>query len=642
MNKFILSVFLFLALNASLVYTSSANNPTISLINFQKLFDSSKQQIGSLDLGTAFYSFKGSQLLNDNQTPQVQQELCNLAKTKVDKSSIESIFYATSLASLAQNCQLQVSDFQLTITASSSSSSLVDLYYYVNTALNLKQQIDVKKINKQVLDALKADSSILNQAYALNIAYYLNENEKPFYNNIEDLLDQADEVDKNFLQYEGGVSVTCLVLEGIFNLCEKLKQIPPKFDQTRLTKFTNYLISKRYPTNPKTAYFLLRASLKLTNNQFYIPVVANRLSSIGISLTQPNLLIGLTNIIGTQIKQVQFNLEATSSKAQKSNGQALFSTKKTFTSKSSDGTTFELKLVEQTEPIADFYLVVLNIVPKVADKRFYLLENTVEVKATTKISINDIEAGIADRDQSAPKLNKVKENIKLKLEGDQQSKFYLKFSVALKSKGTPFEVHQAFVRFTHSLTKREIIFLAQLANNKYSAEVDLAKNAKNFRQMSGQYSVDLVIADTLVENPQTISVADLKLQFIEDSITNQQDNKANLYSKKPEIKHLFRPNEPTPPTIVSSTFALLCIAPVVLMFLLWIKIGFNFSRFSFSLSGIIFHATLALIFGLYYCYWIKLNMFTTVKYLTILSGVALFFGNRLLSSLASQNKEKKN
>lgn len=271
MNRFTFSFLLLLAIIINASHASSTNNPTISLINFQKLFDSSKQQIGSLDLATAFYSFKGSQLLNENQTPQVQQELCNLAKSKVDKTSIESIYYATSLAALAQNCQLQVADLQSTITAASSSQSLADLYYYVNTAsLNLKQQIDVKKLNKQILDALRADSSILNQAYALNIAYYLNENEKPFYNNIEDLLDQADEVDKKYLQYEGGIPVTSLVLEGIFNLCEKLKQIPAKFDQARLTKFTNYLISKRYPTNAKAAYFLLRASLKLTNNQVKI------------------------------------------------------------------------------------------------------------------------------------------------------------------------------------------------------------------------------------------------------------------------------------------------------------------------------------------------------------------------------------
>ena len=68
-------------------------------------------------------------------------------------------------------------------------------------------------------------------------------------------------------KYEGGVGTTSLVLEGIFALSEKLKQFSPKFDQARLTKFVNYLTSKRYPTNVKSAFFLLRAALKLSDNQ---------------------------------------------------------------------------------------------------------------------------------------------------------------------------------------------------------------------------------------------------------------------------------------------------------------------------------------------------------------------------------------
>ena len=58
-----------------------------------------------------------------------------------------------------------------------------------------------------------------------------------------------------------------MVLEGIFELAEKLKQFPVKFDQARLTKFVNYLSSKRHPTNIKSAYLLLRVSLKLSENQ---------------------------------------------------------------------------------------------------------------------------------------------------------------------------------------------------------------------------------------------------------------------------------------------------------------------------------------------------------------------------------------
>jgi len=43
------------------------------------------------------------------------------------------------------------------------------LYYYTLVAQALKQQVDAKKVSKGVTDGLKADSSILNQAFSLHI-----------------------------------------------------------------------------------------------------------------------------------------------------------------------------------------------------------------------------------------------------------------------------------------------------------------------------------------------------------------------------------------------------------------------------------------------------------------------------------------
>ena len=70
-----------------------------------------------------------------------------------------------------------------------------------------------------------------------------------------------------FKKYEGGVGTTSLVLEGMILLAEKFNQLPAKLDQQRLTKFVNYLSSKRFPTNIKSGFFLLRNAAKLTNNK---------------------------------------------------------------------------------------------------------------------------------------------------------------------------------------------------------------------------------------------------------------------------------------------------------------------------------------------------------------------------------------
>lgn len=219
----------------------------------------------------------------------------------------------------------------------------------------------------------------------------------------------------------------------------------------------------------------------------------------------------------------------------------------------------------------------------------------------------------------------------------------MKFSIKEKTKGSLIEAHQAFVRFTEANSGKDIVFLAQSTKNQYSAEVDFTTNAKNFRHHNGIYRVELVISDSLIENPLTLKLAEIKLRFSDESSTSADDvqDKAKLYSKLPEIKHLFREPEKLPSNVVSSVFSVLCIAPAIILGFLWLAIGFNFSKFQFSLAGIVFHVTLAAIFALFYCYWIKLTMFTTLRYLTILGVVAYISGNKLLKSLAAA-KEKKN
>ena len=274
--------------------------------------------------------------------------------------------------------------------------------------------------------------------------------------------------------------------------------------------------------------------------------------------------------MGGPVKQAQFTVEAESAKSVKANGPALFTTKKAFASKSSDGTSYELKIVEQNQA-ADVYSVVVSAASKTAnDKRFFLVEKSVEVKITTSISVVDVQIGVADRDQSTPRLVKIEQNAQLKdkLDADQQSKFYLKFAIKEKSKGALIEAHQAFVRFTEVKSRKEIVFMAQATNKQYSAEVDFASNAKNFRHTSGAYTVELIISDALIENPISWKLADIKLQFVDDASASAGQDKASLYSKLPEIKHMFRPPEATPPVVVSTVFTILCLVPLVLLVLL--------------------------------------------------------------------------
>jgi oligosaccharyltransferase complex subunit delta (ribophorin II) len=613
----------------------SGFNPTISKVILKKQFDSVKPYS---DLSSAFYSVKGLELVGEQLPQSSLNDICTFAKSKVDKLNLESIYYATSLANLVPNCQLTNAEFQATLNSAATSKNVAELYFYTLIAKNLKSQIDSKVIKQSLIDGLKTDSSIVNQAYSLHIATHLTpEHQKTFFDTIEDILDQADEVDKKFLQYEGGLATTSLVVEGIFTLAEiqKPAALPAKLDRVRLGKFVNYLTSKRYPTSVKSAYHLLKASLKLTSG-LAVPLVLNRLSSVSVSVTNPNLLISITNIMGESIKQ-ELQVIAESSK--------LLDAKTPFKPKSSDGTTFEISLLNAEAPkAAAFYDVTISASVK-GNSNTFLVSQTVDVKIACQVDLSDVQVGLVDRDQSNPKLQKFDAN--LKLDGDQQSKFYLKFAIKEKSAKTVklIEAHQTFVRFTHQTSQKEIVFLAQSKNSQYSAQVDFTTNSKNFRHQSGLYNVELIVSDPLIENPTLIKLAQVKLRFSDDQQQQQASEisleKSKLYSKQPEIAHIFREAEQLPSSVVSSLFSILCLAPIGLLVILWLAIGFNFNKFQFTLASCVFHVTLLAIFGLLYCYWIKLNMFVTLKYLSVLAVVAYVSGNSLLRSLAAI-KEKKN
>ena len=107
---------------------------------------------------------------------------------------------------------------------------------------------------------------------------------------------------------------------------------------------------------------------------------------------------------------------------------------------------------------------------------------------------------------------------------------------------------------------------------------------------------------------------------------------------KPEIRHLFREPEKRPPTVVSTAFTGLVLAPFAIMLLCWMKLGVNMSSFPFSLSALGFHLGLGAIFSLYYLFWLQLDMFSTLKYLIMVGVVTFLCGNSMLVKIAEKRK----
>ena len=107
---------------------------------------------------------------------------------------------------------------------------------------------------------------------------------------------------------------------------------------------------------------------------------------------------------------------------------------------------------------------------------------------------------------------------------------------------------------------------------------------------------------------------------------------------KPEIRHLFREPEKRPPQIVSTAFTGLCLVPIGLMLVVWMKLGVNISNFPVSPTAIGFHLGLGSIFFLYLQFWLHLDMFSTIKYLIMVGVVTFLCGNSMLVKIAEKRK----
>ncbi|KAJ1096510.1 hypothetical protein NDU88_001649 [Pleurodeles waltl] len=215
-----------------------------------------------------------------------------------------------------------------------------------------------------------------------------------------------------------------------------------------------------------------------------------------------------------------------------------------------------------------------------------------KVKVSTEVAISNLELFIVDKDQSiAPKMAKVTYPSKAKgaLTADSHQNLALSFQLRDVNTGADVSPHQTFVRLHNHRTGQEVVFVAKPDNkNVCKFELDPTEWKTEFDSASGTYTLYLIIGDPTLENPILWNMADVVIKFPEKDAPATVQSKT-LFAPKLDIQHLFREPEKRPPTVVSNTFTALVLLPLLLLFILWIKIVANISNFSFAPSTILFH-----------------------------------------------------
>ncbi|KAI4494227.1 hypothetical protein M0802_009096 [Mischocyttarus mexicanus] len=598
------------------------------------------------DPTTTYYSLYGYQLLKE--TIPNKEKICSyLLKSIGDGNNVvpETAFYIVSAWKIVGTCQglpIPAITKVLMNTVDKDASTFAELYYAVNTLTLLSQKLTTEKSEKLSKTlAFRKDDSLWNLGYTFHIASDLGSSGTFALHRIEDAIIQADEVNGQFLQFEGGLSITSFLVNGIFKLSNSLKKKPLLTSQ-QIVKLTNYLLSRRSVQTPKGVVSLL-STLNTLAAYEHESLVCITLPEEGVIVSnkQPLVTVKVCDIFGKPLATVP---KVITNYVTKLDDDTAILNKETLQPSTTDKTLFTMDLMK-AKPERGFYKISVSAAS---------VTNIVKVKVLSEVVVDYLEIGTGDADQTTqPKLTRVTypEKLNTKIEADSQQKLVVRFLLKDTANKKPMRVHQAFIRLSSTSTSNtinddnEITFVAEPDNaNIYKFDMPLAATAINFAYRSGDYKIALVIGDAILSNSFEWTIATVNLKF-PDAVTAESSDKnaffkqkADIYTTKPEIKHMFREPEKRPPAFVSNLFTGLCLAPALLLIILWAKLGVNISNFPLSLSAVTFHLGLGGIFVLFGVFWLQLNMFVTLRYLLGFGVVTFLAGNKLLSNIAHKHK----
>ncbi|GIY94134.1 dolichyl-diphosphooligosaccharide--protein glycosyltransferase subunit 2 [Caerostris extrusa] len=545
------------------------------------------------ELVTAHYAVLGYSLLSEK----LPEDPCKFFDSKIDKKRLDTIFHASSGAKYVPNCKLTVTGLQQVLDAAiSEDSSMQEIYHAVLSLRNLNLKIDSAKVAKVLTATLKRDDSVINLGYAFNVASVLQKDFKSFFERVEDAIVQADEVDGKYLQFEGGLGITATTISGVYRLAEVAKAAPA-LTADQAVKFTNYFLSRKFVQSVKGAAQLLDVLKIFATNKYHIPVAVTLASNSALSDENPNIQVRITNVLGASLGPLTVTVDS----AKRLGDNAVVMSKKAFQAVKGSNILYSLNFME-IKPLRGFYTVSINALPSKADPK--LIGNTgakISVKVMTEVVVESAEIGTSFIDQvSSTKSTSIvypKESVNFDV--DTHQKISLKFSLKDKNaKSQPLIVHQAFIMFTNQKTNQEVVFVIDHdSSGGYKYDLDVKSKEKDFQFASGVYDIYIIIGDPVLKNPFMWKLGQVTFTFSAPAAAPSLHE--NPYDPKPEIKHMFREKDKTPPSIVSNTFSVLCMAPLLLLFILWIKLGANLSNFPCSLASVGFHLGLLSIFGLF-------------------------------------------
>lgn len=322
---------------------------------------------------------------------------------------------------------------------------------------------------------------------------------------IEGTIAQADEINGKQLQFEGGLSITALIINGVLKFSKAINTAAPLTDD-QLNKFITYFLSRSVVLQPKGASLLLEVLETIATDRKTAPIGISFIGNGQVMPESQELDIRVVDILG---KQIQPAISSVTGTITSKDDNSVLGTNLAFTARSSDRTVFSLNLKTMKLTHGSYSI----------DIKADSYTQTLVFKVLAQVKVANLEIGIGESD-SASALQKHTvahpEKLNVVLNADQQQKILVKALLVDQNTNSPVTVHQAFVLFQDKQNSREVIFVAEQDTSKaYKFDLDVGARAVYFQHKSGVYSLELIIGDSSISNSFRWHLADIELKFHE-------------------------------------------------------------------------------------------------------------------------------
>ncbi|KAK8702031.1 hypothetical protein V6N13_020401 [Hibiscus sabdariffa] len=610
-------------------------------------------------------------ILGIEKKPNVTTTACHLISNAVgspSSSTTKDLFYALKANSIAK-CKINDKAFQGILTrlnaAVNDANLLLDFYYSVGGLVLIKSSnADVHLTNAdKIFHSVKAfsqsdgrwryssnnpESSALAAGIALetlagvvslasseldqSLVSTLNNDISKLFDSIEKYDDGALYFDDKLVDghdHQGPLATTSSVVRGL-NAFAAVSDGSLNLPGNKILGLANFFLGIGVPGDAKDLFNQIDSLACLESNRqgFPLPFL---MVSIPLILSLPSTVISLTKKDSLQVKVNTVLGSNAPPLTVKLVG--------AFTSGSKDAS-----LVESQELVFDAGtgLHNLNNLPKSIDVGSYTFvfeillhepehekvyvtggQKKVPIFVSGLIKIENAEIVILDSDlgsiETQKKLDLAGQSV-VSLSANHLQKLRVSFKLTTPC-GLAFKPHQNFLGLV-----------------------------EKFFYLSGRYDIELTVGDVVMENSLLRAIGHIELDLPEppEKAPRPPPQPVDPYSRyvpKAEITHIFRAPEKRPQKELSLAFMGLTFLPLLGFLFGLSRLGVNLKNFPTNTMpatfAILFHLGIGAVLLLYVFFWLKLDLFETLKLVGLLGVFLVFVGHRILSYLAATSAKLK-